>query len=1241
MLDPSPILRKVTFRLSQGLQYTFDINDTTTVGDMKRLLVIAAHLIKRSFRIFAVHDDKEYTDYDEDRMKALFPNMTEVIFRVDIDEMSKGLAASEMQLPDNEFCPRHKYKYMTFYCYDCKMSLCLDCLGEDNLHEKHRIIEKCDYLSSSKILVDRLMFINGLSTASTTTYSANAEISNYYKTMFDQHKFDILRGMITTLENKTIALVDYYNKVSAANAVNMTQNFKLLSQYSVQEMEIMKSYLGINRVCMDEKIFLQFDEFYRRLGQVQDMKFREDKQKYDTVMTQLPGQIKNFVDEVYNSMYTILDTETKKLEFSTFTSALDGSTILPLTLMDLRHAIEGENVVNVTMNESHMINLSDASLFNSKDDFKIGQINPLQGNFNSSFEKYHPDFMSGKEAYEKGSTNPLINAGKMNPQSFNPSYNPFANKDDPIAAQLTAFDMDYQNQSMGNQNQQRADGPRDAPIPDMTYGKNRIDFTQNYSKNSQSRVSYSTQHINQQNQSSSGMSVPHSANAKFGFFESASDQNKKNDAGNFFATFGLNQQQNNQTQQTTVNVPQQMNQNTQTNQTQTQIQNSTQMKTGTNGVFGDSSSVSGTSVKAQSATQSQFPLNPFQNQMSAQLNQTNRNPFESPQNTGVININTNPFGNMPQKTITQTSVTVSYQEQHDDQKDNPSGDAGRTQMIPQRDTSDNIDMDQGHDEDDIQVSNVPISTNSGKKIIQKDFTQYAKTPQVNKTVTMTQQSMPFGGGNIQMTKTETQIKSSFDKNVFGPPSNPQSQTGSKGRPLFNKAPVTTSTTQIITKEVTTTTTNQQISGQSMSQGFGQLPFGHSQSNYSFSGSKSHVRNPFASASSQNYTHGHGFMMPGISEGNEEEDFMSQSKKVRDSLGDKDFDPDNINSPLNKRNIQPTFSQTLSSKSKTKMNRTGYAIRVVERPLKDYIMAPVEKTLSIKFSEGHTGNGERTVDFGGLYTAFLDGCAYCNTSNIMYVHGGSNPITGQDSCDFVKVTYNLGKFEGTVLRKSNFPKTHHSLVCSGNDVYAIGGRGSNYCEKFVGSVCNWVQMSPMNIERESPILCVIDGYLYAIFGKDKNGRHLTNSERIELKNCTTAKWELIDPPADASPDFNYGLSNAAIFIDDRSGNIMIFGGLCTDPNSGVETFNHHTFQYNLKDNTIIKTDYYQPENHAFVENELFWNSTKYYQINTAKQTSLFEITVGYESNNISMVQSPYPEDEKIPQSEDDLLDNDGN
>ena len=331
MIETNPVIKKATFILPNSLKYTFDVNETTTMFDLKKVLTIAAHLGKNTFRIFGQADNKDYTECDGDRLSFLFPTIPEVVFIIKTFESKKGLTASSMKLPDDEFCNIHKYKYKTLYCFNCQESLCLECFGKQVEHSNHYVLEKYDYLASSDVLVKRAFESNMDFKKTANDFKVNDKTIIYYKNLCNLQKFKKLKDMISVIENKTNSLIEYYNKSIVASSETLVKNVTLIPQLCVNEIEKIKDEVGIERVCIDQKVFLEFDKRYKVLAGTQSDKLKKDISRFNEINSTLPDQIIGFTDNLCDEVEKMLSEKVHAQEFETLTHKIDASQIDEVT----------------------------------------------------------------------------------------------------------------------------------------------------------------------------------------------------------------------------------------------------------------------------------------------------------------------------------------------------------------------------------------------------------------------------------------------------------------------------------------------------------------------------------------------------------------------------------------------------------------------------------------------------------------------------------------------------------------------------------------------------------------------------------------------------------------------------------------------------------------------------------------------------------------------------------------------
>ena len=87
------IIRQTIFEVSKDKYYTFDVDETTTIHELKKILCNAAHFRKGSFRIY--HNEQDYT---------YFTNISSEIF-LEINEDAINQISSE---EDKEEKPKDK-----------------------------------------------------------------------------------------------------------------------------------------------------------------------------------------------------------------------------------------------------------------------------------------------------------------------------------------------------------------------------------------------------------------------------------------------------------------------------------------------------------------------------------------------------------------------------------------------------------------------------------------------------------------------------------------------------------------------------------------------------------------------------------------------------------------------------------------------------------------------------------------------------------------------------------------------------------------------------------------------------------------------------------------------------------------------------------------------------------------------------------------------------------------------------
>lgn len=300
-------IRQTVFKVDKDKVYTFDVNSTITFHYLKRMISAAAHLPKNGFRIY--HNNDDYTDQDEFTLCSFFPDQQRIEFTLQIVKSQYDPDESMIKLKLNEYCPSHSFKYFTYYCYSCGCSICSICFL--NEHNSHNVIEKYDYLQSSRHLVDRV-FPNPQVFLVDEKVQRQSE-ANELKIKLNNVLFTKLHEMLNQCERKVNDLIDYFNESSGRSKKNIEDNSLLIKEYCSEGLEQLKEDIGIDKIIVNEDVFLTFDTKYREIEK-NKFKLRDDLVKFGD-LNQKYYLIEGLVQKLYNDIFSLLD---EKINMKTF-----------------------------------------------------------------------------------------------------------------------------------------------------------------------------------------------------------------------------------------------------------------------------------------------------------------------------------------------------------------------------------------------------------------------------------------------------------------------------------------------------------------------------------------------------------------------------------------------------------------------------------------------------------------------------------------------------------------------------------------------------------------------------------------------------------------------------------------------------------------------------------------------------------------------------------------------------------
>ena len=184
----------------------------------------------------------------------------------------------------------------------------------------------------------------------------------------------------------------------------------------------------------------------------------------------------------------------------------------------------------------------------------------------------------------------------------------------------------------------------------------------------------------------------------------------------------------------------------------------------------------------------------------------------------------------------------------------------------------------------------------------------------------------------------------------------------------------------------------------------------------------------------------------------------------------------------------------------------------------YILSPISQTNSIKIitsniKEESTLPVKFPENFG--FNTFLLDCAhcFCELNNCLYVSGGIESTTEKNKSNVLLCIDITQKDELKVKKMANMniARNGHSMISENKYIYIIGGEDNNTVERYDIENDIWDILPSMISKRMYPILYINNGYLYAFFGKFKNGEYPCSIERLNLNNNNEnikPAWEMI-------------------------------------------------------------------------------------------------------------------------------------
>ena len=302
------MIHKIIFQ-NEDKKYSFDLDETTTFYEIKKIIKNAAHLPKNSFSL--INNKIDYSkEYDNKTIYDIFPKEKETYFNIIINEKENENEKEEtvLKIDLNNPCEKHIDKFTIYYCLTCKKSICIKCIDEE--HKEHKIKEKADYLAPSKFLIKNL-FSDSFKYFVDETYDKSLLIEKL-KEKTKNNLFNQLKEMIEFINNELSDLINFFLSKVLYSKNNINKNVDLLQEYSIDAFIALKNDINTNKIVIDDEIFLTLDKKYNEISNSKDIlkenynKFIEINKNYDLIVDLIKTIYENIFDNL-SSIFNLKD----------------------------------------------------------------------------------------------------------------------------------------------------------------------------------------------------------------------------------------------------------------------------------------------------------------------------------------------------------------------------------------------------------------------------------------------------------------------------------------------------------------------------------------------------------------------------------------------------------------------------------------------------------------------------------------------------------------------------------------------------------------------------------------------------------------------------------------------------------------------------------------------------------------------------------------------------------------------
>ena len=321
-----PNIVKAQFILSSTRIYTLEFDQNISMSELKIMIQKAARLRSRNFRIFS--KGEEYTKYNDETFESFFHDEKLVVFHIEVPKGENSEYLLEMNCP----CNYHIDKFLLYYCYTCRESICSECFT-NGIHKGHNIQDKCFYLLPTKFLVDKLF---EKSCYQKCKYIEDQILS---KVNIDK-KFDKLFLLLKDIQNKVTKIIEQYHCCNYQSFERIRDSMANIKVYSIKLLDDLKEKMNIKEIINDDQLFLDFDKAYKKLGKLQNDLLNYNIISYNESCQQIPSSIKNMINDINDTLLSNLNQISNDQRYDIILNQIKIKAIKNLNIEDIDRQVK-------------------------------------------------------------------------------------------------------------------------------------------------------------------------------------------------------------------------------------------------------------------------------------------------------------------------------------------------------------------------------------------------------------------------------------------------------------------------------------------------------------------------------------------------------------------------------------------------------------------------------------------------------------------------------------------------------------------------------------------------------------------------------------------------------------------------------------------------------------------------------------------------------------------------------------